>query len=619
MKNLLFFLIIFIFTQYNLSYSHHSKNGQTKIAKANLGLSEKDIENKYCTTKVKKVKKESNNTQAPPKETDKENLDYSTNSWKISNYHETKSILLGNIISVKSKNEIDWKFEVDKTKVVDVLRAYCLHYKDSKSPKENKEIIDQILEVNGIPINKKSTAKLDSNLFEKGILIPKDLVGKIYYSTPDYLIKVSEEKKIKDKKKAEDIKKFKEEQNWISENRPKILEKAEQFKQKQDDRIIDITGKLSNLKKEISNLNNEYAKTEKAVKKMFELDNVQNKSNEEISKLYEELFDKKEQYFPDSSILKNIDASTKKIEDEISSLKLRPNYKAVVNLIQSIKLAKSKKSLMNNQKNIEVLNPLNLNKIEDDLNKTIQDTKDFTSVITEIDELRKKVIELDRSVGSGVNYLAIGIVIIVILLAGGISYYVYSQNRKLSSLTSATDSAGRKFSELEGQLRSTSEKLKSVSSGRGEKYRSETEQTSKSLTQQEIVTNKFDELLFEYSEAIENFSKVASFKQKWNGVALNRKERQEGSKTILINSSRAFEKSEIWCLNFDNKYFAFPGSTVKSNMAAYMNLDFEKAQRDFKGIFSITSGSNYKTEPAVLRKGGAGFVVERPGKLTFPQ
>ena len=102
-------------------------------------------------------------------------------------------------------------------------------------------------------------------------------------------------------------------------------------------------------------------------------------------------------------------------------------------------------------------------------------------------------------------------------------------------------------------------------------------------------------------------------------MALSRKERQDGTKTILINSSRAFEKSEIWCLNFDNKFFAFPGSTVKSNMAAYMNLDFEKAQRDFKGVFSITSGSSYSAEPSVLRRGGAGFVVERPGKLTFPQ
>ena len=53
-------------------------------------------------------------------------------------------------------------------------------------------------------------------------------------------------------------------------------------------------------------------------------------------------------------------------------------------------------------------------------------------------------------------------------------------------------------------------------------------------------------------------------------------------------------------------------------MAAYMNLDFEKASRDFKGVFSISSSSSYSTEPAVLRRGGAGFVVDRAGKLIFP-
>ena len=46
---------------------------------------------------------------------------------------------------------------------------------------------------------------------------------------------------------------------------------------------------------------------------------------------------------------------------------------------------------------------------------------------------------------------------------------------------------------------------------------------------------------------------------------------------------------------------------------------FEKAQRDFKGVFSISSGSSYFTEVCLLRRGGPGFVVERIGKLQFPQ
>ena len=54
-------------------------------------------------------------------------------------------------------------------------------------------------------------------------------------------------------------------------------------------------------------------------------------------------------------------------------------------------------------------------------------------------------------------------------------------------------------------------------------------------------------------------------------------------------------------------------------MATYMNLDFEKAHRDFKGVFNISAGSNYSVEPSGLRKGGAGYVVEMQGKIQFPR
>ena len=39
----------------------------------------------------------------------------------------------------------------------------------------------------------------------------------------------------------------------------------------------------------------------------------------------------------------------------------------------------------------------------------------------------------------------------------------------------------------------------------------------------------------DYKEAIDDFSKVAKFKQKWSGLALNRKESQDGNKTSLIS------------------------------------------------------------------------------------
>ena len=118
------------------------------------------------------------------------------------------------------------------------------------------------------------------------------------------------------------------------------------------------------------------------------------------------------------------------------------------------------------------------------------------------------------------------------MIVAGIGAYIYFQNKKISSLSSATKSAGKKFSELEGQLKSTSDQIRSVASRKHESSGTSgrTEPVSeKPKTQEEIIANKFDDLVSDYREALENFSKVASFKQKWSGLALNRKERQDGS------------------------------------------------------------------------------------------
>ena len=619
----LFFLtaIIFSFLLGHV-FSHH-KSGISTTEKLAPDLEKIMIQNRYCTTNVKPITlKKATGSQGENKKTEPKELDFSIKkTWKITSYHDTKSQILGSIIIVKpikGKPSTKWGF-TPESKIIDVVKAFCINdSKKSASAKIDNEILKQIMDFNGL---KSKTTKIGEELFTNGIKIPEEL-GTLLYYTPDYLIEQTEKDKLKEKNELANQAARTKEKKWISDNRPTILKKAEKFRQDQDDKIIDINGKLSNLKKEIAELKKNYKEIDKSLKTMFGVKLIQNMSDPEVKNLYLELFEKKDQFFSDNSTLEDIEAKVKKTEKNIADLKSRPNYKVIVSLIQSIQSSKSQKTLENNKKNIEVLNPVNLKSIEDSLQKANKEIENFSTIITDIDKLRKKVIKIDELVGSGINYIAIGIVIICILLAVGIGLYIYSQNRKLSSLRSATDSAGRKFSELEGQIKSTSEQLRSVATSSRSSNTQPTGQptfTEKVKTPEEIIASKFDELVSDYKDAVDNFSKVAAFKQKWNGLALSRKERQDGTKTILINSSRAFEKSEIWCLNFDDKYFAFPGSTIKTNMAAYMNLDFEKAQRDFKGVFSITSGSSYTAEPSVLRRGGAGFVVERLGKLTFPQ
>ena len=221
------------------------------------------------------------------------------------------------------------------------------------------------------------------------------------------------------------------------------------------------------------------------------------------------------------------------------------------------------------------------------------------------------------------NLFCIGVIIFLVICIGGYFIFNSSQKRKKEREDAENKIASLK-DDLEGKLKDTSEQIKSVSrtAARSQQTPLENEAPEpiqeQPKTPEEIIAEKYDELVSDYKEALEDFSKVSGFKQKWHGLALSRKERQDGTKTILINSTRPFEKAEIWCVTFSEKYFAFPGSTVKSNMATYMNLDFEKAGRDFKGVFAISSGSSYSTEPSVLRRGGAGFVVERIGKIIFP-
>ena len=614
-------------------YSHHSSK-MSKSVEISQGYTKEDVQNRYCTKSVKlqnkkekvksknKVSKtEGESKKGENKKNDSKELDYSiNNTWIIKNYHDTEPKILGNIISVKpikGKPSTQWGFSAE-SKLIDIVKAFCIiNSEKGGSATYDKEILNKIRDFNGL---KSSTSQIGEQLFENGIKIPNEL-GPLVYFTPDYLIKETKKEKADKEAKRKNEAAKAEENKWVSENKSEILELAEKKLTEQKDIINSITVKFDGINKDISKLANDYKRIEKSIKKFFEIGSIQNKSDKNISEMYEELFDLKEEHFPESPVIKKLQGDIKKTRKTIEELSSSNDYVNISNRLKSIQQSNSKKRLQAYKKNIDSPN-IDTRSIEKELNKIKQETDEYSQIILNIEQLRTDVIKLDRTVGSGFNYFNFALYLLGFALIVAIGAYVYFQQRKISSLSSATDSAGRKFSELEGQLKSTSERLQSVaSSSRSSKdqTKSPAQATQKPQTPEEIIANKYDDLISDYKDAIDDFSKVVTFKQKWNGLALSRKERQDGTKTILINSTRAFEKSEIWCLNFDNKFFAFPGSTVKSNMAAYMNLDFEKAQRDFKGVFSITSGSSYSAEPSVLRRGGAGFVVERPGKLTFPQ
>ena len=505
------------------------------------------------------------------------------------------------------------------------------------------------------------------DIMKDGIMINNP--NAVWY-VPDFLekdekrlIKKSKEKKDEAERIQREKKKKEARQNaekdgneqWISANKRDFID---QFKKKLKEyqKIIDeLDKKRENLNSKIKEHEKLVNTASKAIRIAF--DDLRNRENADINKIKNEIRDNEEQHLIES-INKNYQEEVKKINDK--DFESYPRFKTLKKLIDRAEksekatdfvgkdgfkitlpkiLGGGKRNLTSDKigfiKEFENIQNRKLGSgSDDDLEKIIKITKnvgdqlklinDFIiNKVEELNTLDQNLTEKNKQDTQIYRYI---IYFVIFLVIAGIGTYIFLQRREMNRIKrESEEKVGSLKSDFENKLKDTSEQIKSVSKTAAAARSQQAVNTSipepveeTPKTPEEIIAIKYEELVSDYNEALNDFSKVATFKQKWNGLALSRKERQDGSKTILISASRAFEKAGIWCVSFDDKYFAFPGSTVKSNMATYMNMDFMKASQDFKGVFGITTGSTYSTETAVLRKSGAGFVVERAGKIAFP-
>ena len=499
---------------------------------------------------------------------------------------------------------------------------------------------------------------------ENGIIIKNP---NVVWHVPDFLIvtyrqnKKDEKEKLEKERIAEEKRQIKREREkalkkgnakWISENKDKYLNLFIVKLNEYDNVIQNLEDNRKKLKERLGELKNKFNEANEEIDIAFDdLANI-NKEIKDRKKLIRE----NKKVYLSNVIIESFEDRFKKI----NSLKFKKydNYLELLKIIKQAKKSNSAKDfvgkngykiswpkLLGGGSKTILSDKIGLiekfEAIED--NKSLgAGSKTHSSNMRELDqEIRDSKNAIDEFVLLNVQELvaydnaleeekaktpwgtyAIYLVIFLVVIGGILSLILYQRKQKEDLKEEAEQKLGSLKSDLESKLKRTSEQIRSVRTSSTNQSQSQAEaqpvveETPK--TPEQIIADKYDELISDYNHALDDFSKVAGFKQKWNGLALSRKERQDGTKTVLISSSRAFEKAEIWCVTFSDKYFAFPGSTVKSNMAAYMNLDFEKATRDFKGVFSASSGSSYITEPCVLRKGGAGFVVERSGKIIFP-
>ena len=593
-------------------------------------------------------------------------------------YHSSKSRKTGKVLRPTPLNGLNFNINANWTdiKLITVLKMYCLQDSTKDRPSRFKDsyledFYKKVAAENGYF---KSDGKLGD--YNKKLLGPEGrgpkegrdiLIDGIIISNPnavwylpDFLMKqdaeIKKKKKIAAKKaekkriaaekekkrKAREKAKKEGNEQWISENKQNFLDQLNKKLNEYKKTINDLEKKRDFLFNQYSNFEEKFIKANKLIRETF--DDLNNPGDENIRKYKKEIRFNEEIYL---SGIENKDYKNRLNKIKKINFKKYKNYTTLKNLIKRAEKSKKVENFVGNEsikafgftwkqkkigfiqefKNLENrklgsgsdVDESNMYILNEEIKKHINDIDEF------ITKAVLNLVALDEEIKNKIDWPKIAIYLVVIIFFGFVIYYVLVQQRKMKDIKEEADKkVGSLKNELEDKIRNTSDQIKSASrdvsklqqSSVGSNQPKPTQETPK--TPEQIITEKYDQLVSDYKDALDDFSKVAEFKERWQGLALTRKERQDGTKTILINSTRPFEKAEIWCVTFSEKYFAFPGSSVKFNMATYMNLDFEKAGRDFKGVFSISSGSNYSTEPSVLRRGGAGFVVERAGKIIFP-
>ena len=610
------------------------KGGKSQIEiEITEGLKKKDVLIKYCTSSIKKftkieeiIEKNENKTtkeQLEEFDSDKQKTLVKKEYYEIKSYHSTKATQFKGLKSIDTLKGLE--LINASTPLLNILSFWCVQNisednskKVYKLNEKVKKLYNELATDNGLS---KASDPIGDEIFKLGLI--KLERNNLIYSDAQFIIDEQNKKRKAAAKKAEANKKTQEEKNWVAANKQPLLDEIDKKINGFDDQISKVNNDYKQLKIDYEGFRIYFK--EKIIEVEDLLEDV-DRSQSELKEKAKELRSKKREFLSDNIIddFKNKFKATKRVKAKNFS-----DYKKLEKLRDAVANAKKKKDFkkkngFNDRWEILKTSKLNI-KQEDKIGALSGEIKDAKSNITDnIDNLIIQIQDLEEEFGSKLpwNLIIVGIIVLIIII--GVGAYVYLNSRRIQKLQEEADKkVGSLKSDFEGRLKDTSEQIKSVGraaarSGQDGTLQQERVIEEKPKTPEEIISAKYDELVSEYKEALEDFSKVAAFKQKWHGLALSRKERQDGTKTILISSTRAFEKAEIWCLTFSDKYFAFPGSSVKSNMATYMNLDFEKAGRDFKGVFAISSGSNYSTEPSVLRRGGAGFVVERVGTISFP-
>ena len=562
-------LLLIIFTL-NLNVLAFHKGGKSKEIENTEGLKKKDIQIKYCTSKVKVFTKEevikideNKTTEEQLEEFDKDKQKNKTKKeyFEIKSYHSTKATQYEGqkyLTVLKDLKKIDASTPLSK-----ILSFWCVQsipedgsQKVFKLNEKTRKLYNEIAVDNGLV---KASDPIGEDILESNMIILQR--DNLIYSEADFILVENKKRKKIAEKKAEADKKIKEEKNWLAENKQPLLDKIDKKIFAFDDQIAKVNNDYKKLK--ISYENFEIYFKEKIIEVEDLLEDV-DRSQSELKEKAKLLRSAKRKFLSKTIIedFKDKFKKTKKVD-----ARNFPDYAKLEKLRKDVAKAKKKKKFT--EKNgffyrWEILESSKLNiKQEDKIDALSGEIKEAKSnIVNNIDNLISEINNLEEEFGNKLPWNLIIIGFVIFLVISGVGAYVYLNNRRIQKLQEDADKkVGSLKSDFEGRLKDTSEQIKSVGRAAARSEQTGTSQQDqvveeKPKTQEQIIAAKYDELVSEYKETLDDFAKVAKFKQKWNGLALSRKERQDGTKTILTSSQG------LWCRRWCKwiEYIKFPGS-----------------------------------------------------------
>ena len=141
--------------------------------------------------------------------------------------------------------------------------------------------------------------------------------------------------------------------------------------------------------------------------------------------------------------------------------------------------------------------------------------------------------------------------------------------------------------------------------------------TAENNKNQNAEIDKVKELFSDYKIAITNPQNIENFKEKWHVVGLANDKDSSG---VLIKDSRNLERSNLWGVRINNKWYIYPGRSVLVNAPAFLSNDNHLANSLFKNIMNISNGEEFKcTAPSIAENNNNVFNITKKGNMIIPK